>query len=194
MEVDENSKQDDTLRAKSEDKLQVLSTKTGAPTDVNQEKCCGDKYNHVSINMENHIGLIVLISHHNLEKPRNGRGVSGKKGSSQINPLIVLIFYQDQVSKHETRKFPWYTDQERLFDDKLDSSIHNDGGCWLTPPISMSCIAWHARGLGNQRAFIELKRLVAEKRPSLFFLAETKMRDYQTIGGKNCWDLMFCLL
>lgn len=43
----------------------------------------------------------------------------------------------------------------------------------------MSCIAWNARGLGNQRAFRELKRLVAEKDPSLLFISETKLRDYQ---------------
>ncbi|XP_075483594.1 uncharacterized protein LOC142523746 [Primulina tabacum] len=43
----------------------------------------------------------------------------------------------------------------------------------------MSCITWNARGLGNQRAFHELKRLVAEKSPSLLFICETKLRDYQ---------------
>lgn len=48
----------------------------------------------------------------------------------------------------------------------------------------MSCIIWNARGLGNQRAFRELKRLLAEKDPSLLFISETKMRDYQCIWWK----------
>lgn len=41
----------------------------------------------------------------------------------------------------------------------------------------MSCIFWNVRGLGNPRAFRELKRLVAEKKPSLLFLCETRKRD-----------------
>ncbi|XP_075524522.1 uncharacterized protein LOC142556916 [Primulina tabacum] len=41
----------------------------------------------------------------------------------------------------------------------------------------MSCISWNARGLGNQRAFRELKRLLAERNPTLLFLCETKRRD-----------------
>ncbi|XP_075499746.1 uncharacterized protein LOC142538273 [Primulina tabacum] len=41
----------------------------------------------------------------------------------------------------------------------------------------MSCISWNVRGLGNQRVFRELKRLVAERNPSLLFLCETKRRD-----------------
>ncbi|XP_075475625.1 uncharacterized protein LOC142507719 [Primulina tabacum] len=49
----------------------------------------------------------------------------------------------------------------------------------------MSCIVWNARGLGNQRAFRELKRLFAEKNPSLLFLSETKLRDYQCRWWKN---------
>ncbi|XP_075492592.1 uncharacterized protein LOC142530656 [Primulina tabacum] len=49
----------------------------------------------------------------------------------------------------------------------------------------MSCIVWNARGLGNQRAFRELKRLVAEKNPSLLFLSETKLRDNQCQWWKN---------
>ncbi|XP_075499426.1 uncharacterized protein LOC142537821 [Primulina tabacum] len=49
----------------------------------------------------------------------------------------------------------------------------------------MSCIVWNARGLGNQWAFRELKRLVAEKDPSLLFISEYKMRDYQCRWWKN---------
>ncbi|XP_073137807.1 uncharacterized protein [Henckelia pumila] len=40
----------------------------------------------------------------------------------------------------------------------------------------MSCIVWNDRGLGNQRAFRELKRLCAEKSPTLLFISETKVR------------------
>ncbi|XP_073051733.1 uncharacterized protein [Primulina eburnea] len=40
----------------------------------------------------------------------------------------------------------------------------------------MNCICWNVRGLGNQRAFRELKRLVAEKDPTLLFLCETRMK------------------
>ncbi|XP_073057019.1 uncharacterized protein [Primulina eburnea] len=49
----------------------------------------------------------------------------------------------------------------------------------------MSFITWNARGLGNQRAFRELKRLVAEKRPSILFICETKMRDFQCSWWKH---------
>ncbi|XP_073272102.1 uncharacterized protein [Primulina huaijiensis] len=41
----------------------------------------------------------------------------------------------------------------------------------------MNCVVWNARGLGNQRAFGELKRLVAEKKPNLLFLSETRRRN-----------------
>ncbi|XP_073019258.1 uncharacterized protein [Primulina eburnea] len=40
----------------------------------------------------------------------------------------------------------------------------------------MNLICWNARGLGNPRSFRELRRLIAEKDPTLFFLSETKMR------------------
>lgn len=40
----------------------------------------------------------------------------------------------------------------------------------------MSCIVWNVRGLGNPRAFQELKRLMADKKPSLLFLCETRKR------------------
>lgn len=43
----------------------------------------------------------------------------------------------------------------------------------------MSCISWNARGLGNPRAFRDLRRLVAERRPSLLFLCETKQSASQ---------------
>ncbi|KAK6141536.1 hypothetical protein DH2020_024721 [Rehmannia glutinosa] len=39
----------------------------------------------------------------------------------------------------------------------------------------MSCIVWNAWGLGNPRAFGELRRLVKEHKPSLLFLSETRL-------------------
>lgn len=39
----------------------------------------------------------------------------------------------------------------------------------------MSCIVWNARGLGNRRAFGQLRRLVAEKDPHLLFICESKV-------------------
>ncbi|XP_073136770.1 uncharacterized protein [Henckelia pumila] len=51
----------------------------------------------------------------------------------------------------------------------------------------------NVRGLGNQRAFRELKRLIAEKKPSLLFLCETQKRDIDSshwsylLGYKGCF-------
>ncbi|KAL5539433.1 hypothetical protein UlMin_045908 [Ulmus minor] len=39
----------------------------------------------------------------------------------------------------------------------------------------MSCIVWNVRGLGNQRAFKNLNRLLSDEDPSLVFLCETKL-------------------
>lgn len=47
----------------------------------------------------------------------------------------------------------------------------------------MSCIVWNVRGLGNLRAFRELRRLIADKQPSLLFLCETRKGDI----NKNHW-------
>ncbi|KAK6120367.1 hypothetical protein DH2020_045847 [Rehmannia glutinosa] len=49
----------------------------------------------------------------------------------------------------------------------------------------MSCIIWNARGLGNQRAFRELRRLIAEKDPQLLFLSETRMKAYRCSRWKE---------
>lgn len=43
----------------------------------------------------------------------------------------------------------------------------------------MSCITWNARGLENPHAFRDLHRLVAERRPMLLFLCETKLNTFQ---------------
>ncbi|XP_073120041.1 uncharacterized protein [Henckelia pumila] len=59
----------------------------------------------------------------------------------------------------------------------------------------MSCIVWNVRGLGNQRAFRELKRLIADKSPSLLFLCETRKRDFNNrywanlLGFKGCFSV-----
>ncbi|KAK6141496.1 hypothetical protein DH2020_024763 [Rehmannia glutinosa] len=44
----------------------------------------------------------------------------------------------------------------------------------------MSCIVWNARGLGNPRAFGELRHLVKERKPSLLFLSETRMVEHRS--------------
>ncbi|XP_073133915.1 uncharacterized protein [Henckelia pumila] len=53
----------------------------------------------------------------------------------------------------------------------------------------------NVRGLGNQRAFRELKRLIADKQPSLLFLCETRKRDINNqqwsslLGFKGCFSV-----
>ncbi|XP_073132022.1 uncharacterized protein [Henckelia pumila] len=59
----------------------------------------------------------------------------------------------------------------------------------------MSCIVWNVRGLGNQWVFRELNRLIAEKRPSLLFLCETRKRDLNdsfwahNLGFEGCFSV-----
>ncbi|XP_073152576.1 uncharacterized protein [Henckelia pumila] len=48
----------------------------------------------------------------------------------------------------------------------------------------MNLIIWNARGLGNPRAFRELGRLVTDKCPTLLFLSETKMREFNCRSWK----------
>ncbi|XP_075483551.1 uncharacterized protein LOC142523704 [Primulina tabacum] len=43
----------------------------------------------------------------------------------------------------------------------------------------MNCFVWNARGLGNPRAFRELRRLVAKSNPSMMFICETKLYKSQ---------------
>lgn len=43
----------------------------------------------------------------------------------------------------------------------------------------MNCFALNARGLGNLRAFRELRRLIAKIHPSLLFICETKLYQSQ---------------
>ncbi|XP_075499960.1 uncharacterized protein LOC142538530 [Primulina tabacum] len=52
----------------------------------------------------------------------------------------------------------------------------------------MKIIVWNARGLGNPRAFRELRRLVADKTPTLLFLSETKMRESECRWWKTVLD------
>lgn len=63
-----------------------------------------------------------------------------------------------------------------------------------TPPRSMSCIIWNARGLGNQRAIRELKRLIAEKCLSLLFICETRKREINSQLGRMEFGYTGCFV
>ncbi|KAL6549238.1 hypothetical protein OROHE_009083 [Orobanche hederae] len=54
-----------------------------------------------------------------------------------------------------------------------------------TPPITMNCLVWNARGLGIPRAFHELRRLLAEHSPEIVFICETKLKSYQCSSWRN---------
>lgn len=58
----------------------------------------------------------------------------------------------------------------------------------------MNIICWNARGLGNPRAFRELRRLIAEKDPILLFLSETKMREAKCKMWKSILGFTGCLM
>lgn len=58
----------------------------------------------------------------------------------------------------------------------------------------MSCISWNARELGNQRAFRELKRLIAEKSSSLLFICETRKRDFNAQLGRMHFGYSSCFV
>lgn len=58
----------------------------------------------------------------------------------------------------------------------------------------MNLICWNVRGLGNPRAFRELRRLVADKRPTLLFLCETKMREKNCSWWKNKMGFSGCFM
>ncbi|XP_073025066.1 uncharacterized protein [Primulina eburnea] len=58
----------------------------------------------------------------------------------------------------------------------------------------MSIIIWNTRGLGNPRAFRELGRLIAEKKPTLLFLSETKMREVHCRYWKNKLGFSGCFM
>lgn len=52
----------------------------------------------------------------------------------------------------------------------------------------MSTIVWNARGLGGNRAFIMLKQLVAELKPLVLFVSESKIhcnRAYNWLHALN---------
>lgn len=50
----------------------------------------------------------------------------------------------------------------------------------------MKVLSWNVRGLGNDRAFREVKKILQMQRPQIVFLCETKMRAEQmrVIGEK----------
>lgn len=49
----------------------------------------------------------------------------------------------------------------------------------------MRCLVLNARGLGNQHEIHELQRLLAERCPSLVFICETKVCNYQSSLWKD---------
>lgn len=51
----------------------------------------------------------------------------------------------------------------------------------------MICISWNARGLGNPRAFCDLRRLITERRPDVLFICETKLKACRT----KLWNYYF---
>lgn len=55
----------------------------------------------------------------------------------------------------------------------------------------MSCVVWNARGPGNQRAFRELRWLIAE-RPSLLFICESRRRGFNSQHGSLDFSYKLC--
>lgn len=53
----------------------------------------------------------------------------------------------------------------------------------------MSCLIWNARGLGNQCAICEFRRLMDEINPSLIFIIESKL----TVSQSRWWHTQFKL-
>lgn len=49
----------------------------------------------------------------------------------------------------------------------------------------MNCVVWNALGLGNQRAFRELRHLIAERRTSVIFISESKLVKHQCTFWKH---------
>ena len=57
----------------------------------------------------------------------------------------------------------------------------------------MEILAWNCRGLNNDRAVEALLTLIKQKKPSIIFLSETKVHDWDymnglrlQIGYRNC--------
>lgn len=57
----------------------------------------------------------------------------------------------------------------------------------------MSCIVWNARGLGNRRAFLSLRRLIEEHRPSLLFVSESKISSLLGSSWKSLFNFVGCV-
>ena len=73
---------------------------------------------------------------------------------------VILIIWSSQKSRE------W-------FQKMMKAHQINGGGYASTPPITISCLVWNCRGLGNPRTENELTDLVWAKDPSVVFLAET---------------------
>lgn len=64
---------------------------------------------------------------------------------------------------------------------------------WLPVPLTtMKLISWNIWGLGNDRAFQELKRILHEQKLEIIFLCETKLkvqlmnRKAEAFNFQNC--------
>lgn len=67
------------------------------------------------------------------------------------------------------------------------------GGCCSTTPVTMNCLSWNCRRLGNQQRARELSELVRAKGPNLVFLMETKKKNLymEKIQCRLKFDNMF---
>lgn len=45
----------------------------------------------------------------------------------------------------------------------------------------MNALVWNARGLGNNRAFHELRRVITDVSPNIVFISETKMHQSRCV-------------
>ena len=68
---------------------------------------------------------------------------------------------------------PIYLVRSSGFEGGWQDQLSNGGGCWTAPPITMSCLFWTCRRLGNLRTKKELGELIQAKDPSIVFLAKT---------------------
>ena len=63
-----------------------------------------------------------------------------------------------------------------------DSHKHRgiNGGGWVpASPTAMRIVSWNARGMGNDQAFREAKKILQLHRPQIMFLCETKLLSGQ---------------
>lgn len=63
------------------------------------------------------------------------------------------------------------------------------------PPRVMSILFWNARGMGSNRAFRRLYKLVQQKHPLMVFLSETKVHSshFDVLKVKVGFPKCFCV-